>query len=39
MDCRVAGVVFNFMPTGFGSYYYYSGKYHGDYGTKGVYGT
>ena len=37
--CRPVGVVFNFMPTGAGSYYYYSGKYHGDYGTKGVYGT
>ncbi len=39
IQCRPVGVVFNFMPTGAGSYYYYSGKYHGDYGTKGVYGT
>ena len=39
INCRPVGVVFNFMPTGAGSYYYYSGKYHGDYGTKGVYGT
>ena len=39
IDCKPVGVVFNFLPTGFGSYYYYSGKYHGDYGTKGVYGT
>ena len=39
IDRRPTGLVFNFMPTGFGSYYYYSGKYHGSYGTKGVYGT
>ena len=39
INCKPVGVVFNFLPTGVGSYYYYSGKYHGDYGTKGVYGT
>lgn len=36
-----AGVVMNHLPTGRGSYYayYYSGKYYGSYGSKGVYGT
>ena len=33
------GTVINFMPTGTGSYYYYSGKYYGSYGEKNVYGT
>lgn len=39
INCRPAGVVFNFLPTGAGTYYYYSGKYYGSYGAKGVYGT
>jgi len=39
IDCHPAGTVLNFLPTGFGSYYYYSGKYYGNYGKKGVYGT
>lgn len=36
---RPAGIVFNCLPTESSSYsYYYSGKYYGNYGTKGVYG-
>jgi len=36
-----AGIVLNHLPTGRGSYYayYYSGKYYGSYGSKGVYGS
>ena len=35
-----AGLVLNFLPSGRGAYYayYYSGKYYGSYGAKGVYG-
>jgi len=35
-----AGLVLNFLPSGRGGYYayYYSGKYYGSYGSKGVYG-
>jgi Mrp family chromosome partitioning ATPase len=35
------GIVFNCLPSGHGSYYayYYSGKYYGTYGSKGVYGS
>jgi succinoglycan biosynthesis transport protein ExoP len=35
-----AGVILNFLPSGRGGYYayYYSGKYYGSYGAKGVYG-
>ncbi len=35
-----AGLVLNFLPSGRGGYYayYYSGKYYGSYGAKGVYG-
>lgn len=35
-----AGIVLNFLPSGRGGYYayYYSGKYYGSYGAKGVYG-
>ena len=36
---RPAGIVFNFVPSGARNHYYYSGKYHGVYGEKGVYGT
>ena len=37
---RPAAMVFNCIPTGTGSYsYYYSGKYYGSYGGKGVYGS
>jgi len=37
---RPAGIVFNCLPTEASSYsYYYSGKYYGSYGTKGVYGS
>lgn len=37
---RPAGIVFNCLPTETSSYaYYYSGKYYGSYGTKGVYGS
>jgi capsular exopolysaccharide synthesis family protein len=39
IDCQPVGLVINFMPTGTGSYYYYSGKYYGAYGEKNVYGT
>jgi capsular exopolysaccharide synthesis family protein len=41
-DVRVkpTAMVFNCIPTGTGSYsYYYSGKYYGSYGGKGVYGS
>jgi capsular exopolysaccharide synthesis family protein len=36
-----AGIVFNCLPSGNGAYYayYYSGKYYGTYGSKGVYGS
>ena len=35
-----AGLIFNCVPSGAGSYsYYYSGKYYGTYGSKGVYGS
>lgn len=35
-----AGIILNFLPSGRGGYYayYYSGKYYGSYGAKGVYG-
>ena len=35
-----AGLILNFLPNGRGGYYayYYSGKYYGSYGAKGVYG-
>lgn len=35
-----AGLILNFLPSGRGGYYayYYSGKYYGSYGDKGVYG-
>lgn len=35
-----AGLILNFLPSGRGGYYayYYSGKYYGSYGAKGVYG-
>ena len=39
IKCRPAGVILNFLPTGSGSEYYYSGKYYGSYSSKGVYGT
>ena len=39
IHCRPAGIVLNFVPSGSGSYYYYSGKYYGSYGAKGVYGA
>ena len=39
IDCQPAGVVLNFLPSGLGTYYYYSGRYYGSYGEKGVYGT
>ena len=39
IKCRPAGVILNFLPTGSGSDYYYSGKYYGSYSSKGVYGT
>ena len=39
IKCRPAGVVLNFLPTGSGSEYYYSGKYYGSYSSKGVYGA
>jgi capsular exopolysaccharide synthesis family protein len=39
IHCRPAGIVFNFLPAGARNDYYYSGKYHGVYGGKGVYGT
>ena len=38
IHCYPAGIVFNFLPTGAGSYYYYSGKYYGNY-EKGAYGS
>lgn len=41
-ECKTepAGLVLNFLPSGRGGYYayYYSGKYYGSYGAKGVYG-
>jgi succinoglycan biosynthesis transport protein ExoP len=39
IHCHPTGVVLNFLPSGASNYYYYSGKYHGAYGEKGVYGT
>ena len=39
INCQPAGVVLNFLPSGLGTYYYYSGRYYGSYGEKGVYGT
>ena len=39
IKCRPAGVILNFLPTGSGSEYYYSGKYYGSYSSKGVYGA
>ncbi len=39
IKCRPSGIVLNFLPSGGANYYYYSGKYHGVYGEKGVYGT
>jgi capsular exopolysaccharide synthesis family protein len=39
IKCRPAGVILNFLPTGAGSQYYYSGKYYGSYSSKGVYGA
>ncbi len=39
INSRPAGIVLNFMPSGAGNYYYYSGKYHAAYGEKGVYGA
>ena len=39
IHCEPAGVVLNFLPSGLGTYYYYSGRYYGSYGEKGVYGT
>jgi succinoglycan biosynthesis transport protein ExoP len=38
INCRPVGIVFNFLPTGMGSYYYHSGKYHSTYDEKGAYG-
>ena len=35
---KPAGIVFNCLPDGGGAYYY-SGKYYGSYGGKGVYGS
>ncbi|MEI8294597.1 MAG: polysaccharide biosynthesis tyrosine autokinase [bacterium] len=41
-ECKTfpAGLILNFLPSGRGGYYayYYSGKYYGSYGSKGVYG-
>ncbi len=39
IQCQPVGTVFNFMPTGTGSDYYYSGRYYGSYQSKGVYGA
>jgi capsular exopolysaccharide synthesis family protein len=39
IKCRPAGIILNFLPTGSGSYYYYSGRYYGSYAGKGVYGA
>ena len=37
---KPAGLIFNCIPAGGGAYaYYYSGKYYGTYGGKGVYGS
>jgi capsular exopolysaccharide synthesis family protein len=36
---KPAGLIFNCIPTGVGAYAYYSGKYYGSYGGKGVYGS
>lgn len=40
VHAKPAGVIFNCLPAGAASYaYYYSGKYYGTYGSKGVYGS
>ena len=39
INCHPSGIVLNFLPSGSNNNYYYSGKYHGAYGEKGVYGT
>jgi len=42
MDIKVkpAALIFNCIPTSVGAHaYYYSGKYYGTYGSKGVYGS
>ena len=39
IKCRPAGIILNFLPSGSGSHYYYSGKYYGSYSSKGVYGA
>ncbi len=39
INCRPAGIILNFLPSGAGSYYYYSGRYYGSYTGKGVYGA
>lgn len=37
---KPAGLIFNCIPSSVGSHsYYYSGKYYGSYGAKGVYGS
>lgn len=39
INCKPVGTILNFLPTGSGSYYYYSGRYYGSYHSKGVYGA
>jgi len=40
VHAKPSGVIFNCLPAGAASYaYYYSGKYYGTYGSKGVYGS
>lgn len=39
INCEPAGTILNFLPTGSGSYHYYSGRYYGSYNSKGVYGA
>ena len=36
---KPAGIVFNCIPTDAGAYNYYTSKYYGSYGGKGVYGS